>query len=169
MLWLFLCFSHPGNDSGNFGKRNSLEPRLPHLLDPRKLQQLRAGIHWAILCFLSNKKGLSFPAEPHQAHIRKWAFARLKSQHRALFKFVGLFNVHHTFDPNSASDFLSEHFFSTSTRKTAPPNISTACYFEAVRQNITAHRPHLACLADVYRSLDVNFNIKAIIFLALPY
>lgn len=41
-------------------KIKSLEPRLPHLLGPRKLEQLRAGIYCMILCFLSNEKELLF-------------------------------------------------------------------------------------------------------------
>jgi len=78
-----------------------------------------------------------------RAHQKPKAFVRLKSQHRTLFKFVGLFNVHHTLEPNSASDFLSELFlFFILTRKSAPPNISIACYFEAVRQSMQ-HTDHI--------------------------
>lgn len=150
-------------------KIKSLEPRLPQLLGPRKLKQLRAGISWVIHCFLSNKRELSFPSEPQQAHIKKWAFPRLKSQHWALFKFVGLFNVHHTFDPNSASDFLSEYFFFHFNKENCPSKYKHCLLFWGSEAKHAAHRPHLACLADVYRSLDVNFNIKAIIFLASPY
>lgn len=143
MLELFLCFLHP---SGHFRQTNSLEPGLPSLLDPGKPDQLRTGICWAILrfVFFLTSKDFHFSLNHGRAHIRKRALARLKSPHRALFKFVGLFNVHHTLDSNSATDFLSGlfFFFSTATRRSAPPNISTACYFEAVRQN-TQHIDHI--------------------------
>lgn len=99
----------------SFWKNKCAEAPALTLTEPQKAAVAKG---WNILAdaffflFKGNKERTLIPLwTTLSTHQEPRAFARLKSQYRALFKFVGLFNVHHTLDPNSASDFYQSIFF----------------------------------------------------------